>query len=52
MNRLGRIGIMGAAALALTAPAFACSIMPPPPPPEAPAGTSAADIAALNLAWG
>lgn len=43
---------MGAAALALTAPAFACSIMPPPPPPEAPAGASTADVAALNLAWG
>lgn len=52
MNRLGRIGILGALALALASPAFACSIMPPPPPPMPPAGTSAADVAALNLAWG
>lgn len=52
VNGLGRFGIIGAVALALTAPAFACSIMPPPPPPEAPAGASAADVAALNLAWG
>lgn len=51
MNRLGRIGILGALALALASPAFACSIMPPPPPPIPPAGTSAADEAALNLAW-
>lgn len=43
---------MSAAALALATPAFACSIIPPPPPPEAPAGASAEDIAALNLAWG
>lgn len=43
---------MGAAMLASAAPALACSIMPPPPPPEAPAGASAADVAALNLAWG
>lgn len=49
---LGRIGIISAAALALATPAFACSIMPPPPPPEAPAGASADDVAALNLAWG
>lgn len=48
---LSRIAIISAALLALPAPAFACSIMPPPPPPMPPAGTSAADEAALNLAW-
>ena len=43
---------LSAVMLAFATPAFACSIMPPPPPPEAPAGTSPADVAALNLAWG
>jgi hypothetical protein len=51
MNRLQRIGIMGALALGLTSPAFACSILPPPPAPEPAPGTSEADAFALQVAW-
>lgn len=52
MGRIGGVGIVAAAALMLAAPAMACMPMPPPPMPAAPAGSSAADIAALELAWG
>jgi hypothetical protein len=55
MNRLGRIGVATALAMALGAfasPAFACSIMPPPPPPIQAAGTPQADVDALAMAWG
>lgn len=51
MARLGRIVIMGAAVLALTAPALACSPLPYPPPPAPAAGTSPADAQALEAAW-
>ena len=55
MNRLGRIGVATALAMALgafAAPALACSIMPPPPPPIQAAGTPQADVDALAMAWG
>ena len=52
MNTLGRIALAAAMAAALATPAFACSIMPPPPPPVPAAGTSVADVEALNQAWG
>jgi hypothetical protein len=51
MNRLQRIGILGALALGLSAPAFACSILPPPPAPTPAPGTSEADAFALEVAW-
>jgi hypothetical protein len=54
MNRLGRIGVATALAMALgtfAAPALACSILPPPLPPPAPEGSSAADAKALADAW-
>ncbi len=52
MGRFGGIGIAVAAGLMLAAPALACMPMPPPPMPVPAAGTSAADVAALELAWG
>lgn len=52
MGRIGGIAIAVAAGLMLAAPAFACMPMPPPPMPAPAAGTSAADVAALELAWG
>jgi hypothetical protein len=51
MNRIQRIGMISAMALAFASPAFACSIMPPPPPPTPAAGTPQADVDALALAW-
>jgi hypothetical protein len=51
MNRLGRLGIAMIAATMLAAPALACSIAPPPPVPALPAGTPAADVAAVSQAW-
>lgn len=52
MNRFGRFGIVSLMALALAAPAFACSILPPPPVPPPAAGTPQADVDALAFAWG
>ncbi len=52
MGGIGRIGVLAAAAVMLTAPAFACSIMPPPPPPIPAPGTPEADVEALAMAWG
>ena len=51
MNRIQRIGMISALALAFACPAFACSIMPPPPPPAPAAGTPQADVDALAMAW-
>ncbi|MEQ1783548.1 MAG: hypothetical protein ABMA14_19505 [Hyphomonadaceae bacterium] len=51
MGRITGIGMAAVAALLLAAPALACSPMPFPPMPEAPAGTSAEDVAALQRAW-
>lgn len=52
MNRLQRIGMISAMALAFASPAFACSILPPPPPPVPATGTPQADADALAMAWG
>ena len=50
MKYLG-FGVLALAVASMSAPAFACSPMPYPPPPSPPAGASAADVAALDLAW-
>lgn len=46
------VGMAAVTALMLAAPAMACMPMPPPPMPAPAANTSAADVAALELAWG
>ncbi len=51
MNRLGRVGVVVVVAAVMAAPALACSIAPPPPVPVLPAGTPAADVAAVSQAW-
>ncbi len=51
MGRFIGIGMAAVAAVLLASPALACSPLPYPPMPEAPAGASAADVAALQLAW-